>query len=310
MTPGNEALYRSWQRARKAGGFAELPRNHQALTSLERFLGGKPLTAVTRDDVLLWAGDGLEGMAESSRASYWSSARAFFNWASSEEEALLERSPMRGMSAPKISDVPVPVPDEGAVRRLISATEADRSPMGRRDAAMLRLMCDTGGPRATEVATMLIAGRPGADGLGVDLDRDTVTVRGKAGKVRTWPIAARTASSAERWLRVRDAMPTGAGHPRLWTTFRVSRSSMRPLTRDGVGDILERRCDAAGIARLHPHQLRHFSYHHFMLRGARLNDAMLLYGWDNDVMPRRYAAALAQERSIAAGAALAIGDQW
>jgi site-specific recombinase XerD len=305
MTPENEALYRSWQRKRKGEGFAELPRNRQALASLERHCG-KALTAVTRDDILAWAGEGLEGMAESSRATYWSSARAFYNWASSPEEEVIARSPMDRMRQPKISAVPVAVPPEDLVRQLITATERDRSPIGRRDAAMLRLMCDTGGPRATEVATMRIAGDPGS--LGLDLGRDTVTVTGKGGKVRTWPIAARTASSAERWLRCRAGLPAAARHDgALWVTFR---STGRPLTRSGVGDILERRCDAAGIARLHPHQLRHFSYHHFLKRGGRLNDAMLLYGWDDDTMPRRYAAALAQERSIEAGHALAIGDQW
>lgn len=307
MKPGNEALYRSWQRKRKGEGFAELPRNHQALAALEQFCGGKPLTAVTRDDVLRWAGDGLAGMAESSRASYWSSVRAFYNWACSPEEGILERSPMDRMRQPKVSKVPIPVPAEDLVRGLIAATERDRTPIGRRDAAMLRLMCDTGGPRATEVATMLIAGRHGAGGLGVDLDRDTVTVTGKGGKVRTWPISARTASAAERWLRVRDGLPAGGSCARLWITFR---STNRPLTRSGVGGVLERRCDAAGIARLHPHQLRHFSYHHFLKQGGRLNDAMMLYGWDDDEMPRRYAAALAEERSIEAGHALAIGDQW
>jgi len=310
MTPENEALYRSWQRKRKGEGFGELPRNHQALTSLERFLGGRLLTAVTRDEVLLWSGEGLAGMAESSRASYWSAARAFYNWASSDEEAIIERSPMRGIAQPKVSVVPVPIPDEGDVRRLIAATDADRSPIGRRDAALIRVMADTGGPRASEAAGMMIAGRPGAGRLGVDLNHDTIRVVGKGGKERTWPISSRTASAVERWLRVRDSLPAGQGSPRLWTTFRVSRSSARPLTRDGVGAILERRCDAAGVPRIHPHQVRHVSYHNFLKRGGRLNDAMLLYGWEDDEMPRRYAAALALERSIEAGAALAVGDMW
>jgi site-specific recombinase XerC len=176
---------------------------------------------------------------------------------------------------------------------------------------MFRIMFDTGGPRASEVAGILITGRPHPAGtpagLGIDLSQDRVTVIGKGGKTRTWPIAAKTATAAARWLRVRDGLRLADKHSRLWHTFR---SQQLPLTREGVFDIMERRCDQANIPRMHPHQARHFSYHHFLKRGGRLNDAMMLYGWDDDQMPRIYAAALESERAIESGCALAIGDQW
>jgi site-specific recombinase XerC len=311
VTPENEALYRSWQRKRKAGGYAELPRNRQALERLDRHCGGRPLTELGRGDLLGFVGDGLADMSESGRATYFSSCRAFYNWAASDEEGLLDKSPMRGMAQPKVSKRPTPVPGRDHIAALLASVERDRTPMGRRDTAMIRLMLDTGGPRASEVATMLIAGRPHPAGtprgLGIDLARDTVTVAGKGGKVRTWPIAAKTASAAERWLRARDATAAGRAHARLWTTFR---STQRPLTYSGVEGILQRRCEAAGVAHLHPHQLRHYSYHWFLKAGGQRLDAMQLYGWDDEAMPRHYAAALAEERSIEAGHALAIGDQW
>lgn len=310
LSAANAALYRDWQRARAGQGHKPLPRHEYALASLEQHAGGAPLAGLTRAHVLEWIGS-MDGAAPSTRASYFSSARAFYNWAASEEEAILARSPMHGMSMPKNPERPVPIPAEDHVRRLLAATEADRTPRGRRDAAMIRVLADTGGPRASELAGMLITGRPHPAGtpagLGIDLARDRVTVMGKGGKIRTWPIAARTATSVARWLRARDGLPGACEHSRAWHTFR---SHGAPLTRSGVLQMLADRCEAAGVPAVHPHQLRHFSYHHFLARGGRLNDAMMLYGWDDEQMPRRYAASLATERAIEAGNVLAIGDQW
>lgn len=307
LTPANAALYRDWQRARAARGHAELPRHAYAVISLQDACGGRSLAVLGRDDILGWVG-GLSGVATGTRASYWSSARAFYNWASSEEEQVIGRNPMRGMREPKNPEVPVPVPALDTVRKLLAAADADRSPMGRRDAALLRIMCDTGGPRASEAAGLFIAGRPGTPaGLGIDLARDTVTAVGKGDRIRSWPVSAKTGTAVARWVRVRDGLRLADRHPRLWHTFR---SQQLPLTRSGVADIIERRCEAAGTERLHPHQLRHFAYHHFLLAGGRENDAMILFGWTDDQMPRRYARALAADRALKTGHSLAIGDQW
>jgi site-specific recombinase XerC len=310
LTAPNAALYRDWQRARAAGGYAPLPRNEYALISLQEHAGGRLLISLGRTDLQEWAAS-MDTMASSSRASYWSSARAFYNWASSDEEEIIPKSPMRGMRAPKDPRRPVPVPRLDDIATVIAAAERDRTPRGRRDTALLRLLADTGGPRASEAAGLLIYGRPHPAGtpagLGIDLDHDQVTVIGKGSKIRTFPISAKTASAFARWFRVRDTLPGAAAHPRAWHSFS---SRQQPLTYSGVEDIVGRRCDAAGVPRLHPHQWRHFSYHQFLKRGGRLNDAMMLYGWTDDQMPREYAAALAEERAIEVGHSLAIGDQW
>ncbi len=310
LSAANAALYRDWQRARAARGHRPLPRNEYALMSLERHAGGRPLTGLGRADVLAWAGS-MDGMAPSARATYWSSARAFYNWAASEEEGILARSPMHGMTQPKNPPRPVPIPAEDDVRQLIASTESDRTPKGRRDTAMIRVMADTGGPRASELAGMLLAGRPHPPGtpagLGIDLARDRITVIGKGGKIRTWPISARTATSIARWVRARDGLRDAGRHARAWNSF-YTRDV--PMSRSGVLQMLQDRCAAAGVPAVHPHQLRHLSYHWFLRAGGRLNDAMMLYGWDDEQMPRRYAASLAAERAIEAGNVLAIGDRW
>lgn len=303
----NEALLRDWERARRAAGFKPRPGNADALQALEAHAGLRPLAGLGRGDILDWVAS-MDGQAPSGRLTYFSAARAFYAWAASAEEGILEKSPMAGMKQPKAPLPPAPIPREDDVRLLLTVTERDKTPMGTRDAAMIRLMCDTGGPRASEVATMLIAGRPGARaGVGLDLAHDTCAVVGKGDKARTWPISAKTGRAAARWVRARDRLPHAAGHPRLWIGFR---GVGKAVTYTGVEDALERRCIAAGVPHMTPHKLRHFAYHHFLKAGGRESDAMLLFGWDDDTMPRRYARALAEERSLEAGYALAIGDQW
>lgn len=304
MIAANEALYKDWQRNRAAEGHKDLPRHWYALSSLERYCGGLELAGLQRADIQAWLGT-LGTMATSSRSSYYSSARAFYNWASSEDEQIIGVSPMRGMKQPADPLPPAAMPAIDEVKTLIAATEADKSVFGTRDVAMIRLMCDTGGPRATEVAMMLIAGRPGVPaGVGLDLDRDLCAVKGKGGLYRRWPISARTGRAAARWIRKRDQVPA-ADAARLWTGYRQP-----GMTYSGVEDMLERRCKEAGVRHITPHKLRHFSYHHYLLGGGRENDAMILYGWTDDTMPRRYARELAAYRALEAGHALAIGDQW
>ena len=310
LSEANAALYRDWQRKRKGEGYDPLPRNEHALIKLQEYAGGRVLTSLGRDELMGWVGS-MTDVAPSTRKTYWSSARAFYNWCASEEEGILDKSPMHGMKEPKNPERPVPIPPEDDVRKLIGETEKDRSPIGRRDTAMLRVMCDTGGPRASEVAGLLIAGRPHPAGtpagLGIDLSRDCITVVGKGSKIRTWPVSARTATAISRWIRIRDGRPLADKHARLWLPFR---NPVRPMTYSGVEDILERRCEISGTPRLHPHQLRHFAYHQFLLAGGKENDAMLLFGWDDPQMPKLYAKALAKDRALKSGYALAIGDKW
>jgi integrase/recombinase XerC len=304
----NELLLRSWERARAADGSKPRYGNRAALQALEAHAGGRPLDELSRADIQGWVASMGEKVTPSTRRTYFGAARAFYNWASSEEEAVIGKSPMARMAQPPDPMPPAPFPTVEEVTRLIGAAEADKSPMGIRDAAMLRIMCDTGGPRASEVAGMLIAGRPGVPaGMGLDLQRDVVGVIGKNDKYRQFTISPKTGRACARWARQRDRLPRAAGHPRVWIGFR---SNGRPVTREAVAGIVERRCREAGITATSPHLLRHFAFHHFLVAGGGESDAMMLFGWDDATMPRRYARALASERALKTGFALAIGNQW
>lgn len=308
MKPANEALLRDWERARASEGSKPRDTNRHALERLEKHCGGKPLDTLDRDQIRDWLAEGMEGLSSGTRHTYFGTARAFYNFLAADD--IIPASPMAGMKEPKKTATPVPIPSDDDVRLLLKTVGADKSPRGKRDEAMIRIMLDTGGPRASEVATMLIAGaapKP-RDVLGLDLARDVITVTGKGDKTRTWPVSSKTARAASRWVRAREGLRGAEGSPRLWIGFRAKPGA--EFTRSGVQDVLERRCDEAGIRRIHPHQCRHFAYHHFLLAGGRKGDAMTLFGWDDETMPNHYAAALQDQRALAAGTMLAIGDQW
>jgi site-specific recombinase XerC len=126
-----------------------------------------------------------------------------WKWAVSEEE--VTASPMARMSAPIVPDQPVPVLDEQALRRLISACEGKKY-ADRRDTAIIRLLLDTGLCRG-ELANLTVDS--------IDLDGHTALVVGKGRRPRSVPFGRPTALALDRYLRVRGGH-RDAQRPELW----------------------------------------------------------------------------------------------
>lgn len=298
MTDRNERAFRDLERELDAAGRTPKTKSayHQALLSLERHLRAEgldtDLLAAGKPEITGWLIALRETHAKDSIVSYFTSARRFYNWALAEE--MITASPMARVTAPPPSGKPVPIPGADDIRAILKACEG-KDPAALRDTAIIRLFCETGGPRLSEVALLPLAH--------LDMKADYVTVLGKGGKWRGFPLSAKAARALSRYLRARDR------HRDAETSDRVFLGTKGALSADGVHKMVKRRCRQAGVAPVHPHQFRHYGTHVAKSAGMADGDIMTLNGWSTTRMLARYGAAAAQQRADGASRRLAAGNQ-
>jgi site-specific recombinase XerD len=268
----------------------------QALRQFAAYLAeqGMPtnVRAVKREHVEAWMVYLMARWKPATAHNRYRSLHSFFGWAM--DEGLVPTSPMERMKPPKMDRVAVPFPDAADILRVIAGTEADKSPMGRRDAALLRLLYDTGMRRA-EAADLRVGD--------VDIRRGIArVVRGKGGKARQVVFSPETAKALDSYInRGRRQLPGYGETDALWLGHR------------GAGDIglirhvVEGRSKAVGVA-LHPHLLRHAWASRALRAGMPMPSLQSLGGWDDMTMPRRYAAHDEAERAVLDAKRLMFGE--
>lgn len=241
------------------------------------------LLTVSRQDVQTWIREmQAQGRAKATIRSRWIALRNLYGWLVEEDE--LDDSPLAKVRVPKTDPPPPDVLSEDQLRALLRACEG-RSFEDRRDAALIRFMAATG-LRVSEVCDLELGD--------IDLAMRLATVRsGKGDKARIVRFDPATAKALDRYLRAR-ARHRFARRRDLWVGFRG------PLTRKGVPTILDKRTMLAGIGHVHAHQLRHTWAHRWLASGGAEQDMMRLGGWANGEVMRRYRAAQATDRALAA----------
>lgn len=269
----------------------------ETLLQLSEHVDGADLLELSRTEVEGYILHVLETRSAASASGRYRALRAFYNWAVREE--LVPVSPMAKMTPPKVVEKPIPVvPDEALKILLAECSGTDFE--SRRDTAIIRLWCEPGSPRVSEVAGMSVD----------DIDQvlDLVKLTGKGSRIRVIPFGAKTGQALYRYLRARKAHPLaqeGSGYAdRLWLGARG-----KPLTASGLYQMLERRCRQAGIGHIHPHQLRHTSAHNWRVAGGSESDAMVLFGWVSPEMPRRYGRSAEVERAQTAARRISPADR-
>lgn len=287
----NEALADSWRLSLhdKADRTVVL-----YLSELDRFAkwldqNGRPktnpgdLAAVVRSDVEAYLTDMRSaGRSASTIRSRWISLRNFYGWAAEEEE--IGENPMLRVKVAKAEAPPPDVLTEAELTALLKACEGT-SFYDRRDLALIRLLASTG-LRASEIIDLAATD--------VDLSHRVLVVRrGKGDRSRMGRFDPATAQAVDRYRRAR-ARHRLAGLPNFWIGHRG------PLTRKGLGPILDKRAKLAGIDHVHPHQLRHTWADRWLAAGGSEGDLQRLGGWESAEVMRRYGSARATDRALAA----------
>lgn len=204
------------------------------------------------------------GMASSTVARKLAAVRGYHRFLvveghSDHDPTVLIDAPKRGRSLPKALTV-----DE--VLGLLETPDRD-DPLGARDRALLEFLYGTGA-RVSEAVVL--------DVLDVDLERHSAMVTGKGDRQRIVPLGDYAADAIEWYLPHRMELRRGQRDPgRLFLNARG-----RPLTRQGVWDIVKRQGKRAGIPaqRLSPHVLRHSAATHMVEGGADLRTVQEILG--------------------------------
>lgn len=296
MSTDLQDLGASFVRSLKADGKAERTRTLylQSVTYFSRWLAdeGQPATLehLTRDNLRGWFGHLNETKRPATVRTRFRGMRRFCGWLVDEDE--LETNPMQGMSQPTMPAEPVPVITDDELAALLKACRGKEFPEVR-DTAIMRLLLDCG-LRASELCGLRMQD--------VDLDAETIIVKGKGDKVRAAYLSARTTAALDKYLRKRS----GHRWAHLDPVFLTQRGA---LSVDGLRERVRARGEAAGIAHLHPHRFRHTFAHDFLYNGGQERDLKRLAGWTSDTMLERYGASAADARAKAAAQRMRRGDR-
>ena len=275
------SLIESWDLALHVAG--KTPKTRTIYTDAVRWLAGSLPPDVDWPDVCsdlthlrrFLAGLRDAGYSQSYVNQVGRSLQQWFAWLADEEDLPnpFDGRRLRVPPPPRPDATERPVLTTEQLVSLIRHAERERSFVGRRDTAILRLYASTG-CRLSELVVDLDA---------VNQQRREITVVGKAGGIRTVRYNDASALALDRYLRERARHPHAHETRALWLGAR-RRTGM---TSWGLYQVIERRGRAVGLD-IHPHLFRHTFAHRWLDNGGAEGDLMEIMGWRSSQMVRHY----------------------
>lgn len=227
------------------------------------------------------------GYSQATIARKVAAVKSFFRYAA--EAGLVATNPALALDSPQVQRSTPQAARPADVEALLEAAGARETPDDLRNRAMITLLYHSG-MRVGEVVAL--------DTGDVDPEHGTVCCRGRAGRVRSIPIAPPACQSVRTYLS--DGRPylaradsDGDESEALFLNHRGTR-----LTRQGFWLIMKDRAKQAGIGtQITPHSLRHsFALHH-LGSGTALRALKDLLGHVNISTTQIYAHASSRNRA-------------
>lgn len=161
-------------------------------------------------------------------------------------------------------------------RKLVQTAASIGGDKSARDSAILILML-TAGLRRSEVVSLTIGS--------VDLDKGSVAVLGKGGKLRHHDISGVALKQLKRWVQVRNEEDTTAP---FFTKILKAGTTEEPITPNTVYRLVKKYGEAIGIEGLRPHDLRRSYISLLLEQGSDLNLVSQAAGHANVATTSRY----------------------
>ncbi len=210
---------------------------------------------------------------------HYSTIKAFFSFQT--KRGLWTTSPLMGVECGKKDDeedVVQPLSD-AEIELLLAMAKRGQSPA--RDGAIIRILADTG-VRVSELCGIIFDD--------VDEKTSAIKIRGKGGKKRIVYIGDKTARAL--WKHITDVGVVWGEDARkssapLFAAERGSRAGQNLQPR-GLGILLQRLGQRAGVSHVHPHRFRHTFAVNFLRNGGNQISLMRLLGHTDLTMTKHY----------------------